>query len=352
MKKTNKTPLVEATLKIILDLLIVALMFLTGCSVPLQEKRLPVKVLILPKFEVGEISGDFPGEAQYFYDEYFRNGEEYEIDGSEGTNKIYYKDGVAMCTVGQGKVNAALNTTAVLTDKRFDFSDAYILSVGCGGAAKDYGRFGDVYVISSVVDYDLGHWADSRELKSKDAATWFHDKSYDGHAVVKLDKNLTERAFAQIEKVKLDTTAKTENFLQKEYFGEEWANRQPKVMKGTSMTADRYWKGIYDHQNALLMAKTYECEDPYAMTEMEDIAVAQAVKRCGMQDRLIILRVAVNIDVFPSDTTPEMLWAPETDDHVASSGSLESVDIFETGMKNCFVTGKVLVDSIRKGSLK
>lgn len=349
--KNKKTPLTEATLKIIPVLLLTAVMFLTGCSVPLQEKRLPVKVLILPKFEVGKITGDFPGEAQYFYDEYLLGGEVYEFDGSEGTNKIYYKDGVAMCTVGQGKINAALNTTAVLTDKRFDFSDAYILSIGCGGAAKDYGIFGDVYVISSVVDYDLGHWADPRELKSRTATTWFHDESFDGHAVVKLDKNLTERVFGKVEKVKLDTTVKTENFLKKEYFGESWANRKPKVMKGTSMTADRYWKGIYDHRNALLMAKTYECEDPYAMTEMEDIAVAQAVKRCGMLDRLIILRVAVNMDVFPSDTTPEMLWAPETDDHVASSGSLESVDIFETGMKNCFVTGKVLVDSILKGSL-
>ena len=351
MKKNKKTPLTEATLKIILVLLLTAVLLLTGCAVPLQEKRCQVKVMILPKFEVGEISGDFPGEAQYFYDEYFRGGEEFDLEGSGGTNKIYYKDGVAMCTVGQGKVNAALNTAAVLNDKRFDFSDAYILSVGCGGAAKDYGIFGDVYVISSAVDYDLGHWADSRELESKDAATWFHDGSYDDHAVVKLNKDLTERAFEKVEKVRLDTTVKTENFLKKEYFGEEWANRQPKVMKGTSMTADRYWKGIYDHQNALLMAKTYECEDPYAMTEMEDIAVAQAVKRCGMQDRLIILRVAVNMDVFPSDTTPEMLWAPVTDDHVASSGRLESGDIFETGMKNCFAAGKVLVDAIRDGSL-
>ena len=70
------------------------------------------------------------------------------------------------------------------------------------------------------------------------------------------------------------------------------------------------------------MAKTYKCEDPYAITEMEDIAIAQAVQRFGLLDRLIILRVAVNLDVFPGDTTPEMLWSPETDDHVASSGSL------------------------------
>ena len=29
-----------------------------------QALPLPVKVLLLPKFEIGEMSGDFPGEAQ------------------------------------------------------------------------------------------------------------------------------------------------------------------------------------------------------------------------------------------------------------------------------------------------
>ena len=168
---------------------------------------------------------------------------------------------------------------------------------------------------------------------------------------IKRNKRIVGCVFGHVEKVKLETTAKTESFLKKEYPGEEWATRQPKVLKGTAMTSDRYWKGIHDHHNALSMAKTYKCEDPYAITEMEDIAIAQAVQRFGLLDRLIILRVAVNLDVFPGDTTPEMLWSPETDDHVASSGSLESVDIFETGMKNCFTAGKTVVDSILDGSL-
>lgn len=34
-----------------------------------------------------------------------------------------------MFVVGQGKVNSAVNTSAVISDERFDFSDSYILSV-------------------------------------------------------------------------------------------------------------------------------------------------------------------------------------------------------------------------------
>ncbi|MBR3248366.1 MAG: hypothetical protein IKG03_08230 [Clostridiales bacterium] len=56
-------------------------------------------------------------------------GKEYEIEGSTGPSKLYYKDGVAMFVVGQGKVNSAVNTSAVISDERFDFSDSYILSV-------------------------------------------------------------------------------------------------------------------------------------------------------------------------------------------------------------------------------
>ncbi len=84
---------------------------------------------------------------------------------------------------------------------------------------------------------------------------------------------------------------------------------------------------------------------------MEDVAVARAVQSFGLQDRLIILRVAVNMDAFPTGMTPEMLWRAESDDHVASENSLESVDIFETAMQNNFATGKIIIDAIMDGTL-
>ncbi len=313
----------------------------------LKNQKIPVKVLILPKFEVGELTGDFPGEAQLFYEEYSAGGDVYEIGG----DKLYYRDGVALFTTREGKVNAALGTAAVLSDERFDFSDAYVMSVGCGGAAEGYGIFGDVFVISAAVDYDLGHQADPREMSSESETTWFRDESYDDSAVVWLDEDLTDRVFERLKNVQLATTENTVKFLNKEYPGEAWADREPQVKRGTVVSGDNYWKGKYDHQNALLIAKTYNCKDPVAITEMEDIAVGLAVKRFGLLDRLIILRVAVNMDNFPSGVTPEMLWDPKSDDHISSENSMESVDIFETAMHNCFDTGKILIDAILEGEL-
>ena len=337
----------------VLSVSLMILFTLTGCisiSQP-ETQRKPVRVLILPKFEIDEFAGDFPGEAQLFYEEYVAGGEVYEFDGCPGTVQIFYKDGVALCTVGQGKVASALNTAAVLSDERFDFSDAYILSVGCGGSAKGYGIPGDVFVITSAVDYDLGHHADSREMTSGTDTTWFHDESLDDTAVIRLDPDLTNRVYDRLRDLQPNTTEQTVKFLNSEYPGEEWADREPQVLRGTSVTGDNYWKGSYDHENALLIAETYGCADPFAVTEMEDAAVGQAVKSAGMLDRLIILRVSVNMDVFPTGMTPERLWGPETEDHIAAEDSLESVDIFETAMRNCFYAGKMLIDAILDGSL-
>lgn len=322
---------------------------LTGCSSQ-QKKELPVRVLILPKFEVAEMAGDFPGEAQFFYEKYLAGGDAYAIDGCPGTIELYYKDGVALCAIGQGKVAASVNTSAVLSDERFDFSDAYVLSVGCAGTAEGYGILGDVFVISAAVDFDLGHHADPREMQDGTGTTWFHDEGFDDIAFLEMDRALTDRVYERIGGVRLETTERTARFLNREYPGEAWADRLPQVLRGTSVTSDNYWKGVFDHRNALLITETYGCRDPFAASEMEDIAVAQAVKRFGMLDRLIVLRVAVNMDGFPTGVTPEMLWG-SAGDHVASDNSMESVDIFETAMRNCFAAGRVLIDGLLKGTM-
>jgi purine nucleoside permease len=143
-------------------------------------------------------------------------GDTYTINGCPGTIEVYYKDGIALCLAGQGKVTAALNTAAILSDTGFDFSDAYILSVGCGGMAEGYGILGDVFVISTAVDFDLGHRVDAREMPVGIETTWFHDESFDESAVVRLDQDLTDRVYNLVKDISLQTTDQTVRFLQGE----------------------------------------------------------------------------------------------------------------------------------------
>ena len=97
------------------------------------------------------------------------------------------------------------------------------------------------------------------------------------------------------------------------------------------------------------MVETYACPDPFAVTEMEDVAVARAAERMGMLDRLIILRGSVNMDVYMMGATPETLWEGAEVQRLVSEDSLEAADIFTTSMKNNFEVGRILIDRILKG---
>ena len=310
---------------------------------------LSVKVLILPKFEVGEMAGDFPGEAQYYYEEYLTDATIYDVPhGAPGT-KLYYKDGVALCVLGMGKVNAALTTMAVLSDARFDYSQAYILSTGCAGSATETTVMGDVFLITAAVDYDLGHHADGRELADPEGISWFHDADFDDAAVVILNQELTEKAYALVKDTSVETTDRTRNYMLHAFDGAAWAVRDPLVLTGTTVTSDNYWKGPHGHANALLMTETYACPDPYVTTEMEDVAVARAVDRMDLLDRLIVIRGSVNMDVFMLGATPESLWGNAETMLLANENSVEAADIFAVSMKNNFEVGRVIIDSILSG---
>ena len=315
-----------------------------------REKKIPIKVLILPKFEVAD--NNFPGEAQYYYEHYLKDAESYEISGGNEGSRLYVRDGVALYLLGMGKVNAALGTMAVLSDERFDFSEAYILDTGCAGTAIEYSVMGDVFIITAAVDYDLGHHVDIRELADSTAPTWFHDPVHDDAAVIRLNPELMDRVYALVKDLHVNTTEKTRKYMRETFDGAKWALREPKVLRGTTATSDNYWKGMYGHEKALKIVETYGCPDPYASTEMEDIAVCTAAKRMGMLDRVIILRVSVNMDVFMKGVTPEKLWGSITSGlHLATEDNVEAADIFATSMKNNFTVGSTIIDAILNGKI-
>ena len=315
-----------------------------------QAMPLPVKVLLLPKFEVRKMYGDFPGEAQYYYEHYLTGADEYDVPYNSG--KLYYRDGIAMCVVGMGKINAALGTMAVLSDTRFDFTEAFIISTGCAGSNSGNTVMGDVFLITAAVDYDLGHHADARDLSDPEGTTWFHDANYDDVAVIRLNPELMEKVYALVKDAPVETTEATRSFMRAAFDGADWAVRDPRVLRGTTVTSDNYWKGRHGHLNALRMVEVYQCPDPYATAEMEDIAIARTAERMGMLDRLIIIRDSVNMDVFMLDTTPESLWGNAEPATLASEENTEAADIFVNAMKNNFNVGRIIIDQILDGQFR
>ena len=333
--------------------IVLAFALMTICAVSLAEEAvsqalpLPVKVLLLPKFEVGEMSGDFPGEAQDYFEHYFTEADEYDLP--YGSGKLYYQNGITMCVLGMGKINAALGTMAILSDNRFDFSKAFIISTGCAGSSSGNTVMGDVFLITAAVDYDLGHHADARELTDPEGTTWFPDADFVDAAVVRLNPELMDKVYALVKDAPVETTEVTRNFMRAAFDGADWAVRDPQVLRGTTVTGDNYWKGQYGHLNALRMVEVYQCPDPYVTTEMEEVAIAQTTERMGMLDRLIIIRGSVNMDAFMLGTTPESLWGNADAITLASEESVEAADIFETAMRNNFNVSRMIIDQILTG---
>lgn len=315
------------------------------------NRRIPVKVLILPKFENGAMTGDAAGEAQYYYEHYCKDADAYDVFGGIAGNRLYVQNGVALYVTGCGKVNAVLGLNAVLHDDRFDFSEAYIFSVGCSGSAIGSTVMGDVFVLSAAIDFDLGHHADARDLQDGTQTTWFHNPIYDGSAYRIFSPVLTDRVFALVKDTKLHTTENTKIFMAKAFDNAAWALREPQVLRGTTLSGDNYWKGIHDHNNAILMANTYPVPDAFVCAEMEDAALAVALDRIGMLDRFIAVRVSVNMDVFTNGSTPENLWGKQAGAVFSADGDMESADIFDTAMQNHFRVGKRIIDAVLDGSL-
>ena len=83
-----------------------------------------------------------------------------------------------------------------------------------------------------------------------------------------------------------------------------------------------------------------------------NIAIANTAECFGMLDRLISLRVIVNMDVFLDDQTPESTWGEDSSfNEKVADDNTETLDIFEPAMHNLFDTGSRIIDASLKGEL-
>ena len=257
------------------------------------------------------MTGDFPGEAQLVYEKYCAGCAEIEIPHMPSTAHFYLNEenGVGILITGSSKTAAGFSLLTLLSSEHYDFSDTYIVSMGCAGGNVGYSTLGDVVLLTAVCDYDLGHHVDTRDREDTDAdVTWFPDEAYAEYECKILNAELCERVYQQIKDCPLRTTELAKQMLQKNYPDWEGSYRDPAVLKGTSVTGDNYWKGSCGHATANYIVEYYGCPDPYAVSEMEEIAIANAASCFGMLDRIISLRVVVNTDLFMNDDTPESIW--------------------------------------------
>lgn len=117
---------------LVIFMIFTSTLVISSCSS--ADKKTSLRVLIGSKIEIDEMAGDFPGEAQLFYEKYCDGCEEAEIPHMPPTGHFYMNEenGVGILVTGSGKTAAGLSLSAVLSSDLYDYSDAYIVSVGCG----------------------------------------------------------------------------------------------------------------------------------------------------------------------------------------------------------------------------
>lgn len=302
-----------------------------------------IHLLILPKFDIGPLGNGVCGEGELFYKEYVEGGEEYALTGLFPGEKLYLKDGIALTLTHAGKVNTTATLMAILTDPRFDCSEMQTLSVGCAGTNYECTTMGDIVLASAFADYDLGHHVIGEDGKLR----WFPDSGLCEYGCVKPNADRIEKVYEHIKNIHIDTTEKTIAFMKRNVDTDRRVF--PSVIKGSFLTSDNYWKGEDGHRIAKQINKYYGCPDEYIVSDMEDIAVARVLERFGLAERLVAIRVSVNLDCYMNGATPEKLWSTNCfESNMLEEENDEGADIFETAMHNLFIVGKELVTFLMK----
>ena len=123
---------------------------------------IPIKVVVVSMFEYGEITGDRPGEFQ-FWAERFPLEKSLPFPAGEFDLRLS-EDGVLGVCTGGGIANATASVMALGMDDRFDVSNAYWLVAGIAGADPEDLSLGSAAWAKFVIDGDLLIEIDAREI--------------------------------------------------------------------------------------------------------------------------------------------------------------------------------------------
>jgi len=121
------------------------------------------KVVVVAMFEAGADTGDRPGEFQYWVErEQLTQVHEF----PQGYRDLRSNaDGSVLGVVtGVGTAKSAATIMALGLDPRFDLSQSYWLVAGIAGIDPHDGPLGAAVWAEWVVDGDLGHEIDAREM--------------------------------------------------------------------------------------------------------------------------------------------------------------------------------------------
>jgi purine nucleoside permease len=300
------------------------------------ERKIPVRVVVVTMFERGADTGDDPGEFQYWVE---REKLDRVIPFPQGYHDLRMNTrGVLGMVTGMGTARAAASVMALGLDPRFDLTHAYWVVAGIAGVNPAAASIGSAAWAEWVVDGDLAHEIDAREIPS-DWSTGIiplrKNRPYElpkgppeGEAY-HLNGALADWAYRFTKDVELDDNPEIRR--EREKFVGANARRAPFVLKGDTLSASTFWHGRLLNQWAIDWVKYHtDGRGSYVTTAMEDTGTLQSLTwltKAGRVDvnRVMVLRTASDFDQQPAGmTAAESLSSLKIGKYVAYVPALEA----------------------------
>ncbi len=299
------------------------------------------KVVVVTMFELGQDTGDTPGEFQYWV-------EREHLDRVIPLPAAYHDvranaDGSVIGIVtGVGNTSAAATIMALGLDSRFDLRESYWLVAGIAGVDPADASLGSAVWAEYVVEGDLGHEIDAREipagwrtgfvpLRRSTPYELPHVAANDPQGqVYRLDSSFVNWAYELTKDTPL-----ADNLPMRQrratYVGYPNAQRPPFVLKGDNLASSTYWHGRLLDQWANDWVRYFtDGRGNFVTTAMEDTGTLCSLTnltRAGRVDvrRLLVLRTASNYDMqWPGATAAESLNGEKLGIYTAYLPSLEA----------------------------
>jgi len=322
----------------------------------LRAAVLHPRVVVVAMFEIGADTGDAPGEFQFWVEREHLD-QLIPVAGAYHGVRANADGSVIAIVTGAGNINAAATIMALGYDPHFDLSRSYWLVAGIAGIDPNVGSLGSAAWAEYVVDGDLAHEIDAREMP----ADWTtgrvplgKTKPYEGSAqppylgvdqVFHLNPALVHWAFNLTRDTPLADNPRMKA-RRETYVGYPNALRPPFVLIGDNLAASTYWHGARLNAWAEEWVKYHTGgQGHFATSAMEDTGTLEALTRlthAGRADvqRALVLRTASNFDMqWPGGTASESMSGEKNGVYTAYRPSLEAAYLVGSRVVHALVKG-------------
>ena len=302
------------------------------------QKPLPVKVVIVTMFEIGEDVGDRAGEFQLWKE---RQGLNVQIAFPHSHHDLFYNEATQVLGIvtGIGTAKSASAIMALGLDSRLDLANAYWIIAGIAGIDPEDASIGSAVWSSYLVDGDLAHEIDPREMPSNWDFGYFArnttspfdpNKPAPTGEMFVANENLRDWAFDQTKDIVLPDTRSLEE-TRMLYTEHIHARKPPFVLKGGHIAAMTFWHGeILNEWANRWVAYWTNGKTDFVTSAMEDTGTFQSLEYLDRidrvdKDRVMVLRAGSNYTMQPPNMTAAENLLKENKGFAGLEAALESL---------------------------